>query len=851
MQEKTKISSHVISAINEVVKDFFIVMFILVVPLFIWLYVGIHIQNLHFRHYFVDGLYIKLDKKLILKANKVVIPKNKSKPSFSKVEKTFNNIKNILDYFEYIELNNIEFENNKLTVLYSDDVFFLSTKEYSLSSIVKKHHNTIEANITSLYINKANVELRGVLKYHLKTDILHTHGKFAFSDSNGTFEFSKNKDDIAINISSGTFSDIQHIIAPWKIPANIHKWLAHKLKAKHYKLDHFFINGKLDSEANLVLDFKNIDAKVVLQDVDIYFDKNLPSVKTKQLDIIYSNNRLYFNAKSPKYQNRDLNGSYVIIQPIISNSQPVAYLHLHVKSQLDNIVSKVLTANKVYLPIQFNKKQVCDISIDIPFDSNKRSKTVVDCNLTKGRFYVSTIPLDIQKGRVRYKNQNIKLQNIWLKNRNYNLIVNGNINTKAKQISLKSKVKQIKYTNKDKQTVFLLKNKNIPISINYAKNIIVNLSTLKTKLVVSKNKVDITISKLSKVLPYIKNLPIELYDGVLHIASKDFIKYAFDGIIKWKECFLFQQKNSCMSSLKIKGYYKNNNIKLYAVGKKLYIDTKRKTIKLNKLNIDLEQFLKAKIKQSSKSNKKLYIAGKKSTIRYKTSHLLTDSYDIVVYPNGNVKAMGSLDNDIVKFEKVAKNISIKAYRVKDKMLHPLINFDGLKRGRYTLKVSGNPDKKLKGEILIEGGVIKDFKAYNNTLAFINSIPALATFSKPGFSTKGYEIKEGMILYHKIKDKIYLDSIYIKGKSGNVAGKGVIDLKHETLDVSLAVQVAKDFGKIISKIPLIGYIIMGDDNSLTLGLNIKGSFKKPVVTNTVAKDIISLPFEMLKRTFGGR
>ena len=44
--------------------------------------------------------------------------------------------------------------------------------------------------------------------------------------------------------------------------------------------------------------------------------------------------------------------------------------------------------------------------------------------------------------------------------------------------------------------------------------------------------------------------------------------------------------------------------------------------------------------------------------------------------------------------------------------------------------------------------------------------------------------------------------------------------------------------------------MGDDESMTLGLKITGSFDKPKVTNTVAKDILSLPLRMLKRTFGG-
>ena len=71
-------------------------------------------------------------------------------------------------------------------------------------------------------------------------------------------------------------------------------------------------------------------------------------------------------------------------------------------------------------------------------------------------------------------------------------------------------------------------------------------------------------------------------------------------------------------------------------------------------------------------------------------------------------------------------------------LHPLINFKGLKGGRYTFKAYGDPDKLMHGEIIIEGGVMRDFKAYNNTLAFHQyAYLHLATLSKPGYSRKRF------------------------------------------------------------------------------------------------------------------
>ncbi len=245
--------------------------------------------------------------------------------------------------------------------------------------------------------------------------------------------------------------------------------------------------------------------------------------------------------------------------------------------------------------------------------------------------------------------------------------------------------------------------------------------------------------------------------------------------------------------------------------------------------------------------KGIVILGKKSNIRYDNYTLVTDSYDIEIKPNGDIKAIGSLDGDIVKFSKTGKIFSMQALRVKDKMLHPLIDFNGLKEGRYSLKKYGDPDKEMKGKIIVEGGVLSDFKAYNNVLAFINAIPALATLKSPGFSQKGFKIKEGVVDYRMFKERVIFDSIYIKGASATFVGKGEIDLKKKTIRMDLAIQTAREFGKFVGNLPLLGYILMGKDKSMTVGLKIRGPLKNPKVETSAAAEILTLPLQLIKRT----
>jgi hypothetical protein len=237
--------------------------------------------------------------------------------------------------------------------------------------------------------------------------------------------------------------------------------------------------------------------------------------------------------------------------------------------------------------------------------------------------------------------------------------------------------------------------------------------------------------------------------------------------------------------------------------------------------------------------------GKKSKLRYKAYTLVSDHYKIVGDNKGNINAVATLKKDKVRLIKKGKKINIEALRIKDALLHPLINFKGLKGGRYTFKAYGDPDKLMHGEIIIEGGVMRDFKAYNNTLAFINTLPALATLSKPGYSKKGFTIKHGIAKYRKIGDKIIFDKIYIEGTSANIVGKGEINLKTNTINMNLAIQTARELGKVVGSVPILGYILMGEDKSMTVGLTISGSLSKPIVKTSASKEILKLPLDLIK------
>jgi len=328
-------------------------------------------------------------------------------------------------------------------------------------------------------------------------------------------------------------------------------------------------------------------------------------------------------------------------------------------------------------------------------------------------------------------------------------------------------------------------------------------------------------------------------------------------MLKKTSCFLYEKDDQCKTRVPFQGKVTDKELDFYAFNKRFYYNKNNSRVKLTNLNFDLKKFLNTKKKETKKEetnkkdkgeqNKSLIILGKNSDLRYGDYSLVTDSYDVEVKPNGDIKAIGSSSGDIIKFSKKRDIFSIQALRIQDKALHPLINFKGLQHGRYTLKLSGNPEKTMNGEIIVEGGVMKDFKAYNNTLAFINTIPALASLQNPGYSDKGFTIEEGVAEYRMVKqDKIIFDSIYIKGTSATIAGTGEIDLKKKTINLNLAIQSARELGKLVGSLPLVGYILMGKDKSMTFGLQITGTLDNPKVKTSAGEDILSLPLKILKR-----
>jgi hypothetical protein len=173
-------------------------------------------------------------------------------------------------------------------------------------------------------------------------------------------------------------------------------------------------------------------------------------------------------------------------------------------------------------------------------------------------------------------------------------------------------------------------------------------------------------------------------------------------------------------------------------------------------------------------------------------------------------------------------------------LFALSDFEG---GNLSFSMAGSIND-YNGLMHIKDTIIIDYKTLNNILAFVNTIPSLITFSLPGYSSNGLEVKSTYMNFHSKDDIFNISDISLDSKEMDIVGKGTASFVKNSIDIDLNLKT--DLGSSISKIPLVGYILLGED-SISTSMKVSGKLNDPDVQSLIAQDIIIAPLNIIKRT----
>ena len=787
-------------------------------------------------------------------ATTIIIPKSKKKPNFDNIDEVLDRIKYLLTFFHYIEFEKVNFKDNHYKVVYADNILYITSDDYEIAGNVWHKGGMLIGDISLFYIKKENINIVGKFNYDLHSDKLILEGSYDAYHINGKFKAVKEKHDVEFIVNSNEFTDLKTFIDKIPMKKKLNMWITEKIKAEEYRLYSLSGKGKVHS-SSFTPDLHSLKGDALLKNVKINYKEGLSPVKARKIVLHYEDDTLYFKPTDPTYEKRKIKANSVSISNIGKGRIARLNLDMEFNTVIDAAVQKILKAYHLNIPVLFqNGKSKVQVKLGIPLKKMPKRKidVYVKADFGKGDLYLKKVKFPVQRGDIVYEKGLITLKDIKLKSSWYEGVVNGKIYTKAKKADIVFSAKKIEI-GKGKEKVFALYNKKIPVTVYYDKKITVSLPTYKITLNQNKENTHIAIQDITKLTPFLKQFSIGFDGGRMELWTKDFKYYTFRGELLRHACFIYSD-NVCYTRIPCSGSFDTGGIEFYAFGKRIHYSTQKSRITLKNLNIDLEKFFDSKTykknnaKIQSKKVGKLFIKGINSRLRYGKYTLLTDSYSVNIYfPSGTIRAKGKLGSDVVTFNKKGNHIAIEALRIHDKMLHPLINFNGLQKGRYTIKISGTPGKLMKGEILLDGGILKSFTAYNKTRNFIKNNKELAQIQDSGFTANGFKIRKGKITYRIVKNKVIFDSVYIKGDTATIVGTGTLNIQTKKLNINLAIQTVRKLGKLVGSLPVLGYILMGEDNSITFGLKITGTLDNPKVETSAAKEILMLPFDLIKRT----
>jgi len=179
----------------------------------------------------------------------------------------------------------------------------------------------------------------------------------------------------------------------------------------------------------------------------------------------------------------------------------------------------------------------------------------------------------------------------------------------------------------------------------------------------------------------------------------------------------------------------------------------------------------------------------------------------------------------------------------DKFMEKLFVLSKFSGGSLDFSMDGTLDN-YKGVFYVYDATMIDYKLLNNVLAFVNTIPSLVTFSLPGYNKKGLHVKNAYVKFHAKKDVFNISDIYLESKELKILGKGSVDINKNSID--LVLNLKTDLGSYLSKVPLVGYIIL-DGKNISTTLKVTGNLNNPTINTMLAQDIVVAPLNIIKRT----
>jgi len=842
---------------------FFIKFFIiLILSIVLLLKYGIKINDFEFYGVKLEQLYIKLDKKLIVRAKQIKLPSFKKDVAQKASDKQLLNLSQGVDYletfFQEISLESVQIGDDfKIKILFLDDIFFVDSPYLNIDiKFQNEQQDGVDRFIVrNLSLKDFNVSISGEGSANFDKDDYKFDGNFTSHELNGKLSFAL-KDTLltykAYDVNAGSIKDfIAELDSRIHLNSEVKNWIYGYIVADDYYLNE--INGKADLAKN---DFylNDLNATANAKNLLVKFDKSLPAVNVAEANITLNNSTLKFDLIAPVYKGKKLDGSNVAINNIFDEKSANLELFIKTNSIYDEAINEILRAYKINVPVrQLSGKMDASLKILIKLDEKSLENFDEKSVIANGDFKISDAVLDIAGSKFNAKNALIKLINT----ANLSVDATGfgldffranavaNIDLQKSSGEIKGVIESFDLKEKSDE-ILAFKNEPFSALLDFSKPSETTLSIEPFGINLSFGDESVIATKNSEFI--MQNSPLLKQNGVLgfddmSIKSKDFtnLEILAKGL---KFDMPFLDKNGSK--------YENDDfliavskagVKVQSASKKLSLNIAEKGIEAKSNDLNLLVLDDNNTKEQSTP---LELFAKNGDI------ILQDLNKTLPFTSFSAEKKGksvSL-NGLAKQGRVGyfsdeKSINLDATDISGEFINDLFSIKSFEGGKFRLKMLGENSKNFKAEVRFFGTYLKDYIFYQRLLSFLNSVPSLLSFKTPDFNDKGFTVKNGKILLTKKGDVIEFLAIEMIGTSADIGGRGTIDLKSKKINIDLELKILKDASGIIDKIPLINQIILGKDRSLSTVIAIRGTTEKPEYSTQILQDALLSPLKIIR------
>ncbi len=179
---------------------------------------------------------------------------------------------------------------------------------------------------------------------------------------------------------------------------------------------------------------------------------------------------------------------------------------------------------------------------------------------------------------------------------------------------------------------------------------------------------------------------------------------------------------------------------------------------------------------------------------------------------------------------------------------------GLTSAKGRLSATGDQLDEIKktasGAITlkVERGTLKRFNSLSKVISILN-VSQLLSFSLPDMARDGMPFNQVTATIGVKNGILTTQDFFIDSNVMHVTSVGSIDIVKETLDMLIGVQPLQTVDRIVSRIPVVGWILSGGDGSLiTTYFEAKGSWENPEVTAIPVKTMAKGTLDIFRRVF---